>query len=123
VIVPGNNVAGVHLLMSAAGVEHVLGRPRAVRTGADGARRLDYGRTKVYISATGDGSVFRIITTDRRQRTATHVGVGSSRAAVLRGVPGARCAATSCAVGTKRVTRFGLRDGRVVRVTLAFAGA
>jgi hypothetical protein len=32
VIVPQVEIAGVHLLMSAAGVQHALGRPRATRT-------------------------------------------------------------------------------------------
>ncbi len=128
-IVPGVELAGVHLLMSERGVRHALGAPRAPRTRADGSRRLDFAHgTKVYISATGDGTVFRITTTDRRQRTrgagaaSQGVGVGSSRAAVLRAVPTARCDARACVTGRKRITSFALHDGRVVRVALHFAG-
>lgn len=130
-IVPQDNVAGVHLLMSRAGVGHVLGAPRTLKIVNDPAqgrvRRMDYGRTKVYLSLTEDGTVFRVTTTDRRQRTAAGVHVGSSAAAVARGVAGARCSAAACTVGTRRsgqrVTTFTLRSRRVVRVTLGFFGA
>lgn len=125
-IVPQAELAGVHLLMSRAGVEHVLGTPRSLRV-IGSARRMDYGRTKVYLSLTEDGTVFRVTTTDRRQRTATGVRVGSSAAAVRRGVSGVRCTAASCVVGSQRagqrITTFALRDGRVARVTLGFYGA
>lgn len=125
-IVPQTELAGVHLLMSRAGVQHVLGAPRSLRVIGD-ARRMDYGRTKVYLSLTEDGTTFRVTTTDRRQRMATGVRVGSSAAAVRRGVPGVRCTASACVVGTaragQRVTTFTLRSGRVARVTLGFYGA
>lgn len=125
-IVPQAELAGVHLLMSRAGVQHVLGAPRSLRV-IGSARRMDYGRTKVYLSLTEDGTVFRVTTTDKRQKTATGVRVGSSAAAVRRGVAGVRCTVTACVVGTaragRRVTTFTLRGGRVVRVTLGFYGA
>lgn len=127
-IVPSTELAGVHLLMSVAGVEHVLGRPKSIRSIPDeiqgSVRRMDYGKTKVYLSATADGTVFSITTTDRRQKTATGVGVGSRRASVTRQVSGARCTARACVVGRelagKRVTRFSLSKDRVTRVTLGF---
>jgi hypothetical protein len=126
VIVPQTSLAGVHLLMSRTGVEHALGSPRSLRV-VHGARRMDYGKTKVYLSLTEDGTVFRVATTDRRQKTAAGVRVGSSAAAVRRGVDGVRCSASACIVGRRRagqrVTTFTLRDGRVARVTLAFVGA
>jgi hypothetical protein len=128
VIVPQVQLAGVHLLMSEPGVRRALGRPRSVKTIDDeiqgSVRRMDYGRTKVYLSATADGTVFSVTTTDRRQKTSGGVGVGSSRATVARKVRGARCTARVCVVGTeragRRVTAFALRDGRVARVTLGF---
>jgi hypothetical protein len=128
VIVPSTELAGVHLLMSVAGVEHVLGAPKSIRSIPDeiqgSVRRMDYGRTKVYLSATADGTVFSVTTTDRRQKTAGGVGVGSSRASVTRKVSGARCTARACVVGQelagRRVTRFSLSKGRVTRVTLGF---
>ncbi|HWI71703.1 MAG TPA: hypothetical protein VNT55_07090 [Baekduia sp.] len=127
-IVPQQEIAGVHLLMSAAGVRHVLGAPKSMTSIPDEIqgtiRRMDYGKTKVYLSATEDGTVFRITTTDRRQKTAAGIGVGSSRATVARKISGVRCTARACVVGQerpgRRVTQFALRDGRVVRVTLGF---
>ncbi|WP_445148273.1 hypothetical protein [Baekduia sp. Peel2402] len=127
-IVPQVELAGVHLLMSEPGVRRVLGKPKSSKTIKDEiqgtVRRMDYGKTKVYLSATADGTVFSVTTTDRRQKTAAGIGVGSSRAAVARKVRSARCTARVCVVGTeragKRVTAFALRDGRVVRVTLGF---
>ena len=125
-IVPQTELAGVHLLMSRTGVEHVLGAPRSLKA-VHGARRMDYGKTKVYLSLTEDGTVFRVTTTDRRQKTATGVRVGSSAAAVRRGVSDVRCSVSACVVGTRRtgqrLTTFTLRDGRVARVTLGFYGA
>jgi hypothetical protein len=128
VIVPQVELAGVHLLMSAAGVRHVLGAPRSMKTLPDEIqgtiRRMDYGKTKVYLSATEDGTVFRITTTDRRQKTAAGIGVGSSRASVARKVKGARCDARHCVVGRelagKRLTVFTLGKDRVRRITLGF---
>ncbi|HEY6760019.1 MAG TPA: hypothetical protein VI318_11025 [Baekduia sp.] len=127
-IVPQTQIAGVHLLMSAAGVERALGRPRSfvsIRDPHQGTvRRMDYGATKVYLSATADGTVYKVTTTDARQRTATGVRVGSSRTAVLRGVRDVTCTPSACAVGRdvagQRVTRFTLSAGRVRRISLGF---
>ena len=127
-IVPQTEIAGVHLLMSAAGVERVLGQPKSLKSIPDDIqgtiRRMDYGKTKVYLSATADGTVFSVTTTDRRQKTSGGVGVGSRRTSVALKVPGARCTARACVVGRelagRRVTRFSLSQGRVTRVTLGF---
>jgi hypothetical protein len=132
VIVPQVEIAGVHLMMSAAGVQHALGRPKETRSVKDEIqstiRVMDYGKTKVYLSATADGTVFNITTTDRRQKTKTGVGVGSSERAVKRGVAHVTCTGPrtlrSCTVGRllpgKRVTSFVLTKDRVRRVTLGF---
>jgi hypothetical protein len=127
VIVPQHEIAGVHLLMSAAGVRHVLG-PKAAKTIPDEiqghVRVMDYGKTVVYLSATADGTVFNVSTTDRRQKTAAGIGVGSSRASVARKVTGARCDRYACVVGRelagRRVTSFVLSRGRVQRIVLGF---
>jgi hypothetical protein len=131
-IVPQTEIAGVHLLMSRAGVEHVLGKPKSIKSIPDEIqgtiRRMDYGKTKVYLSATEDGTVFSVTTTDPRQRTAAGVHVGSSEAAVKRGVGGVRCTgaktARLCVVGQqragRRVTAFALSKDRVRRITLGF---
>jgi hypothetical protein len=132
VIVPQTEIAGVHLLMSAAGVERVLGQPKSLKSIPDDIqgtiRRMDYGKTKVYLSATEDGTVFRVTTTDSRQKTATGVYVGSTEAAVRRGVSGVRCTgaktARLCVVGQeragKRITAFSLTKDHVRRITLGF---
>jgi hypothetical protein len=132
VIVPQVELASVHLMMSAAGVQHALGRPKETRSVKDEIqgtiRVMDYGKTKVYLSATVDGTVFNVTTTDRRQKTRTGVGVGSSERAVRRGVAHVRCTGPrtlrSCTVGRllagRRVTSFVLTKDRVRRVTLGF---
>jgi hypothetical protein len=131
-IVPQQSVDGVHLLMSEAGVRHVLGAPKSTSVLPDEIqgtiRRMDYGTTKVYLSATADGTVFSVVTTDRRQKTASGVGVGSSERAVRRGVSAIACSGPQsvrvCTVGKllagRRVTRFVLRKDRVARITLGF---
>jgi hypothetical protein len=132
VIVPQQSIAGVPLLMSEAGVRHVLGAPRSVRSLPDEIqgtiRRMDYGKTEVYLSATADGTVFSVVTTDPRQRTQAGVHVGSSERGVRRGVAGVRCLGPrtlrSCVVGRelagRRVTQFSLSADRVRRITLGF---
>jgi hypothetical protein len=134
VIVPQQSIADVHLLMSAPGVRRVLGAPKSTKTLKDESgpptpiRLMDYGKTKVYLSATADGTVFSIMTTDRRQKTATGVGVGSTERALKRGVKSLHCTAPganrACTVGRelagKRVTRFVLSGGRVRQIMLGF---
>jgi hypothetical protein len=132
-IVSQRSIAGVHLRMSEAGVRHVLGKPAKAETIPDEiqghVRHLDYGKTDVYLSVTADGTVYSITTTDRRQKTSTGVGVGSTERQVRRGVRGVRCEGSAalrlCTVGTatpgRRVTQFIIgRTGKVRRVTLGF---
>ena len=127
-IVLQQSIAGVHLQMSAAGVRHVLGAPKSTKSVKDEIqgtiRVMDYGKTKVYLSATEDGTVFRVTTTDRRQRTAKGAGVGSTRSSILRKVAGAQCDARTCTVGRllagKRVTSFALSKDHVRSITLGF---
>jgi hypothetical protein len=131
-IVVQRSVAGVHLRMSSTGVRGVLGKPDRVASVKDPiqgtVRRFDYGRTHVFLSPTADGTVFSIVTTDRKLKTASGVGVGASRKQVLAGVPKVTCEGSAklglCTVGTakpgQRVTQFVLRSGRVTRVALGF---
>lgn len=130
-IVLQQSIGGVHLQMSAAGVRHVLGAPKSTKSVKDGEtdpptpiRVMDYGKTKISLSATEDGTVFNITTSDRRQKTSGGVGVGSSVAAIRRTIAGVRCDAHACIVGRelagKRVTRFTLSKGHVRRITLGF---
>jgi hypothetical protein len=132
VIVPQVDLAGVHLRMSEAGVRHVLGAPKFIKNVKDTVQGrikvMDYGRTKVSLSATADGTVFSVTTTDRRQKTKTGVGVGSSERAVKRGVAHVTCtgpkARRACTVGRlvagQRVTSFVLSGDRVRSITLGF---
>src|ERR1700712_2991096 len=87
-IVLQQSIAGVHLQMSAAGVRHVLGAPKSTKSVKDEIqgtiRVMDYGKTRISLSATEDGTVFDITTTDRRQKTSGGVGVGSSVAGIPR---------------------------------------
>jgi hypothetical protein len=127
-----HEIAGVHLLMSAAGVRKALGKPKADKTVKDEIQGrvhlMDYGKTKVYLSATADGTVFNVTTTDRRQKTRSGVGVGSSERAVRRGVSSVSCTGQpkrrTCTVGQlragKRVTSFRLTGDRVRSITLGF---
>jgi len=130
-IVPQRSIAGVRLGMSEARVRAVAGRPDHVLSA-----RNQFGRYKVFLYRArqlqvifqGGGGATSVATESRRERTRTHVGVGSTERAVRRGVRGVHCATVAgtrtCHVGTlragRRVTDFLMRRGRVVRVTLGF---
>jgi hypothetical protein len=84
-----------------------------------------YGGTSVDMFRNQDGKVFNVSTTSKTERTSTGVGVGSTAAAVKKGVKGARCAQQHCWVGRfeggRKVTDFRLSSkGRVTRVTIGY---
>jgi hypothetical protein len=131
-VVVGRSVAGVRLDMTSNKVRAVLGAPVRTVIAKDeiqgSVKRMDYGLTRVYLGRQTN-RVYAIHTTSRRQRTSRGVGVGSTKAAVLRLVRGVRCETfgtfTSCHVGEllagRKVTDFALsRAGRVTRVTLGY---
>ena len=98
----------------------ILGRQRVLR----------YHKTKVGLNGPHRSNrVIRITTKDRRQRTRSGVGVGSTEAEVKNGVQGIHCKTESgsrhCFKGRfkpgRRVTDFSisLPDHKVTRVTVA----
>lgn len=130
-IVPQRAMAGVSLGMSRTQVESVAGKPLRVER-----QHNEFGSLtrfiypgRVAVDFQGDATVTAVWTTGRKERTARGVGVGSTRAQVLRLVSGARCETTDglfahCFVGSfepgKRVTDFILSNGRVTRITVGF---
>jgi hypothetical protein len=63
-----------------------------------------------------------VATRSPRYRTGAGIGVGATRAALLRAHPAAACAGRVCRLGPgagRAVTRFLLADGRVVRVAVS----
>ena len=129
-IVPQRAMAGISLGMTRAQVTRVAGKPLRVaqlHNEFGALTRLSYPGA-VVVDFQGNSTVTAVSTTGTRERTAHGVGVGSTRAQVLRHVPGARCETTAgfahCYVGSfgpgTRVTDFVLARGRVTRVTVGF---
>ena len=123
-------IAGARLGNSKAEVRAALGQPKRVRNGNN-----DFGPFSVFVYAGGIRVTFQsgnrvtgVSTTGLGDRTARGVGVRSTEAAVEARVPGVNCQSFGgtriCQRGEglpgQRVTAFFLRNGRVVRVTVAF---
>ena len=129
-IVPGSGIGTVTLGQSEAAVRQARGAPVRVLRGpsAFGQRRdLVYqGLTVRFLGRKGGGAV-AVSTGVRRQLTESGVGVGSTEAEAVAGIPRLRCAAEGarrvCAVGADRgpVTRLTIDDGFVTRVEVALA--
>jgi hypothetical protein len=97
-IVPQKGIAGAKLGMTQKRVLKKLGEPDRDRirnnpfSGEDYIE-LKYGRTWVSFSGTVDSSeVWGVSTKDRGERTASGVGVGSTKKQVKAGVKGVTCA-------------------------------
>ena len=127
-IVPQRAMAGIDLGMTKAQVERAAGKPLRIEHAKNefgSLTRLVYPGS-VVVDFQGNANVTAVSTTGKKERTARGVGVGSTRAQVIRLVPGARCetqvAFAHCFVGSftprKRVTDFTLSHGRVTRVTV-----
>ncbi len=131
-ILPQQSIDEARLGWSRARVVAALGRPDRVifrdpHTGLwfpDGGAAYLYGATGVYFSR---NRVTTVSTTSRADRTRSGIGVGATRTAVTRSVPGARCGTPpvrrSCWLGTHHrgstVTEFELGPGdRVTEVAL-----
>lgn len=123
-------IAGARLGNTKQEVRTALGQPKRVRNGNN-----DFGPFTVFVYAGGIRVTFQsgntvtgVSTTGLGDRTARGVGVRSTEAAVEARVPGVNCETFSgtriCQRGEglpgERVTAFFLRNGRVVRVTVAF---
>jgi hypothetical protein len=128
-IVPQRGIAGANLDMTQAEVRAKLGKPdKVARPKSPIFGRYTtwfYDGTSVDMFNQGDGKVFNLSTTSKQEKTSTGVGVGSTAAAVKRGVRGARCDQQHCWVGRfeggRKVTDFLLSDkARVSRVTIGY---
>jgi hypothetical protein len=129
-VVPQRSIKGVQLGASKQQVRATLGAPDKIVTRRNEITGRDlgyrYGLTEVVFAARGN-AVTAIVTTSRAERTASGVGVGSSAASVVAGVPGVRCRTEfglrHCSVGRfepgRVVTDFMIGPlGRVVRIVL-----
>jgi hypothetical protein len=122
-------IAGARLGNTKAQVRTALGQPNRVRNGSN-----EFGQFTVFRYAGGIRVTFQsgnrvtgVTTTGLGDRTSRGVGVRSTEAAVQQRVPGVSCETFEgiriCQRGEglpgERVTAFFLRNGRVVRVTVA----
>ena len=122
-------IAGARLGNTRAEVRAALGKPAAIRTGAnDFGRFVQYRyRGGITVFFQGRVEVSGVSTTGRGDRTRRNVGVGSSEATVKARVRGVRCETIegfrSCHTGRfsagEIVTDFMLRGGKVRRVSVA----
>jgi len=126
-----DGIGAIKLGMSEADVRAELGRPSSERTGgrADEAATLLYRRRKLEVTVQrAEDRVVAVKTTARSQRTASGLGIGSSKAAVQRRLRGEKCNAAAgvlvCSVERDgAVMDFDLRRGRVVRVSVTRANS
>ena len=121
-------IAGARLGSTRAEVRAALGRPAAIRTGAnDFGRFVQYRfRGGITVIFQGRREVSAVSTTGRGDRTRRNVGVGSTEAQVKARVRGIRCetieGTRSCHTGRftagEIITDFQLRGGTVRRVAV-----
>jgi hypothetical protein len=128
-IVVGKGIAGVRLEMSKGQVRRVVGRPSRIRhlsSELGPSNEFVYRARKLRVTFFAGNRVTAISTTSAGQRTDSGVGVGSTRAQLLAGVPHVHCSGRICQVGRslpgRRVTAFSLNHARtkVVRVLIGF---
>jgi hypothetical protein len=128
-IVPQRGIGGANLDMTQAELRTKLGDPDKVGTPTSPIfgkyTTWFYGGTSVDMFRTQDRKVFNVSTTSKSEKTSTGVGVGSTSAAVLKGVKRSRCDQKHCWVGRfeggRKVTDFQLSaKGRVTRVTVGY---
>src|SRR3954454_7665501 len=94
-IVPQRGIAGANLDMTQAQVRAKLGKPDKVghpKSPIFGQYTTwFYGGTSVDMFRNQDGKVFNVSTTAKSEKTSSGVGVGSTAAAVKKGVRNAHC--------------------------------
>jgi hypothetical protein len=118
-------IAGARLGNTKAEVRTALGQPRRVVRGSNifgPFTRFRYAGG-IRVTFQSGNRVTAVSTTGLGDRTARGVGVGSTRRAVRRRVPGVTCPVVGiCQTGTgepgDRITAFFLRDGRVFQVSV-----
>jgi hypothetical protein len=128
-IVPQRGIGGANLDMTQVQLRAKLGKPGSVahpKSPIFGRYTTwFYGPTSVDMFGTQDRKVFNVSTTSKSEKTSTGVGVGSSVAAVEKGVKRVHCNLQHCFVGQfeggNKVTDFQLsKSGRVTRVTIGY---
>lgn len=128
-IVPQHGIGGANLDLTQVQVRAKLGKPdKTAHPKSPIFGRYTtwfYGATSVDMFATQDRKVFNVSTTSKKEKTASGVGVGSTVAAVKKGVKRVQCNKQHCWVGQfeggSKVTDFQLSTaGRVVRVTIGY---
>jgi hypothetical protein len=128
-IVPQHGIAGANLDMTQTQIRAKLGKPDKVQYPTSPIfgkyTTWFYGATSVDMFNTQDRKVFNLSTTSKSEKTATGVGVGSTVAAVKKGVSRVQCNTQHCWVGRfeggRKVTDFALsQKGRVTRVTIGY---
>jgi hypothetical protein len=128
-IVEGKGIAGVRLEMSQSNVRHLLGTPDQIKhlTGGLGpSTQYVYSARRLRVTFFSGNRVTSVATTKRSERTTTGVGVGSTKAQLLAGVPHVHCPSSGpCQVGQslpgRRVTAFYLDQART-KVTSVLIG-
>lgn len=130
---PQRSIAGVRLGMQAQELREVLGDPAATKPSPlhGGWTQWVYPGRRLRINLTERGDVWDVSTTSRRERTSAGVGVGSRERTLRRRHRvrcrkyGGRSPLRNDLVCVDRLrhdgpfTTYRLRDGRVIRVTVA----
>ncbi len=128
-IVPQHGMAGAALGMTQAQVRAKLGAPLKVKHAKnDFGPYTTFSYATVTVTFQGDSSVTAMSTTSASERTASGLGVGSTRAQLRAKLPALRCAGSNaegdCHLGAllpgRTVTDFFIRRGKVVSVTVGY---
>jgi hypothetical protein len=128
-IVPQRGIGGANLDMTQAQIRTQLGKPDKVRYPSSPIfgryTTWFYDGTSVDMFRTGQRKVFNVSTTSKSEKTSSGVGVGSTAAAVKKGVKRSQCDQQHCWVGRfeggSKVTDFRLgTNGRVARITIGY---
>jgi hypothetical protein len=128
-IVPQRGIGGANLDMTQTQLRAKLGKPDKVQHPTSPIfgkyTTWFYGATSVDMFNTQDRKVFNLSTTSKSEKTTTGVGVGSTVAAVKKGVSRVQCNTQHCWVGRfeggRKVTDFALsQKGRVTRITIGY---
>jgi hypothetical protein len=126
-IVPQVGIGGVRLGMSQAKVRATLGKPISVTRGSNDFgpyATFKYNGYRVHFQ--GLTAVTQVETTTPKEKTASGLGVGSTKAQVQAKLSGVKCegprAGGHCYLGQflpgKHITDFSFRNGRVWNVTV-----
>jgi hypothetical protein len=122
-IVPQHSIRGVAVDMRRAAVVAKLGKPQKIVHGKNELYTFtEFHYRGLKVTFAFDKNVSQVESRTPTDRTRTGLGVGSTRAALRRGVAGLRCDAVHCYLGTfeggSLVTDFFLTNGKVSRVVV-----